>query len=168
MLNTVSRACGRITDHKALCGVSTLRVYAHAFVQELSLHPSVIVLDTRKLVFAFLPFFFTYDDLRKSTYLNAIVRDIRVIGFSLWKILGSPLISSPYKTRKVRICPLGMSKSRAGIRPDEFQTAVPRREIASTETDETSGVSNQFRWDIERSKSSPWLLSFSFSLYISP
>lgn len=114
------------------------------------------------------PFFFTYDDLRKSTYLDAIVRDIRVIGFSLWKILGSPLISSPYKTRKVRICPLGMSKSRAGIRPDEFQTAVPRREIASTETDETSGVSNQFRWDIERSKSSPWLLSFSFSLYISP
>lgn len=108
-------------------------------------------------------FFFTYDDLRKSTYLDAIVRDVRVIGFSPWKILGNPLISSPYKTGKVRICPLGMSKSRAGIRPDEFQTGVPRRETASTETDETSGVPNQFRRAMERSKSSPWLLSFSFS-----
>lgn len=107
--------------------------------------------------------FFIYDDLRKSTYLDAIVRDIRVIGFLLWKILGNPLISSPYKTVKVQICPLGMSKSRTGIRPDEFQTGVPRRETASTETDETSGVSNQFRWAIKRSKSSPWLLSFSFS-----
>lgn len=116
-------------------------------------------------MFAFLPFFFffTYDDLRKFTYLDAIVRDIRVIGFSLWKILGSPLISSPYKTGKVRIFPLGMSRSRAGIRPDEFQAGVPRRETASTETDGTSGVSNQFRWATERSKSTPWLLSFSFS-----
>lgn len=101
--------------------------------------------------------------MRKSTYLDAIVRDIRVIGFSLWKILGNPLISSSYKTGKVRICPLGMSKNRAGIRPDEFRTGAPRRETASTETDETSGVSNQFQWAIERSKSSPWLLSFSFS-----